>query len=137
MNPAGRLPADRRRGATHLAAPSGMAGLRSCPDRDACRRSRDARANAWPDMDTTRSWSHAPDGYRNRQSRSSHERMKPAPECCGTERSWRGLLGYLLLQAAVGRVRIIDHDLAHKIGRYPLRQHLVAIELPVRIVGRE
>ena len=34
-----------------------------------------------------------------------------------------------LFQTGVGRVRIIDHDLADKIGRNPGRQHLFAVEL--------
>src|SRR6476661_5891985 len=119
------------------AAPSGRAGLPSCPGRDACRRSRDVRASASPDTDTARSWWRAPDGYRSRQPRSLPERMNRAPGYCGTARSWRRLLENRLLQTAIGRVGIIDHDLAHQIRRYPLRQDRIIIELPVRIVGRE
>src|SRR5205814_3367502 len=42
-----------------------------------------------------------------------------------------------LAEAAIGRERVVDHDLADKIRRNSLRQHRVAVELPVRIVGRE
>src|SRR6266446_3822138 len=73
-------------------APSDRAGLPSCPDTDVCRRSRDVRASASPDMGTTRFWSHAPDGYRNRQSPFSRQRTTPVRHCRGTARSWRGLL---------------------------------------------
>src|SRR6266851_990393 len=42
-----------------------------------------------------------------------------------------------LFQARVSRVRVVDHDLAHEIRGHSFRQHRVAVELPVRIVGRE
>src|SRR3954451_21708418 len=134
MSPAGRLPADRRRGVTHSAAPADTAGLPSCPDRGACRRSPDARASAWPDMDTVRCRSHAPDECRNRRSRFLPERMSAAPDGGETERSWHGLPDSSLLQPAIRRVRVIYHDLAHEIGRQSFRQYLLPIELPVRII---
>src|SRR5882757_1681262 len=48
-----------------------------------------------------------------------------------------GSCPHLFLQPAVGRIGIIDHDLADQLGRHPLGQRRITIELPMRIVARE
>src|ERR1700722_3159042 len=42
-----------------------------------------------------------------------------------------------LLQAAIGRQGIVDHDLFDQTRRDPFRQRRIAIELPMRIIRRE
>jgi hypothetical protein len=56
---------------------------------------------------------------------------------CAAVTSRTGMFALDLAQARIGRARVIDQNLGdHSIGQ-PVRQHLVAVELPVRIVGRE
>src|ERR1700735_1614573 len=66
----------------------------------------------------------------------SSGRVRVQPGSCWKLRC-KVVCGERLLESAVGGVGIVDRDLANELWRKTVRDDVLAIEMPMRIVGRE